>query len=87
MPDPNTLATIKDLVVEHVEPIDSVDELADDAVLRDLGMDSMSALNLMLDLEEEFDVQFPEELLTDETFRSAASLAEAIEMLRLEQVV
>lgn len=87
MPDPNTLATIKDLVVENVEPIDSVDELADDAVLRDLGMDSMSALNLMLDLEEEFDVQFPEELLTDETFRSAASLAEAIEMLRLEQVV
>lgn len=84
MPDPNTLATIKDLVVENVEPIDSVDELADDAVLRDLGMDSMSALNLMLDLEEEFDVQFPEELLTDETFRSAASLAEATEMLRLE---
>lgn len=87
MPNPDTLAIVKDLVVEHVALVHSVDKLVDDAVLSELGMDSMSAFNIMLDLEEEFDVQFPEELLTYETFRSPASLAEAIEMLSLDKVL
>jgi acyl carrier protein len=51
------------------------------ADLRDLGLDSMGAIDLLLDLEQAFDVVFPDELLTDETFRSVRSLAAALQTL------
>jgi acyl carrier protein len=47
-----------------------------------LGLDSMSALTLLLELEEIFDISFPDSLLSATTFRSANSLDNAIQMLR-----
>jgi acyl carrier protein len=47
-----------------------------------LGLDSMSALTLVLELEEIFDISFPDSLLNATTFRSAKSLENAIELLR-----
>jgi acyl carrier protein len=47
-----------------------------------LGLDSMSALTLLLELEEIFDISFPDSLLHATTFRSAKSLENAIQMLR-----
>jgi acyl carrier protein len=51
-----------------------------------LGLDSMSALTLLLELEEIFDVSFPDSLLNATTFRSAKSLENAIQMLRKERI-
>jgi acyl carrier protein len=42
--------------------------------LRDLGLDSMSAIELVLNIEMVFDVVFPDELLVAETFDTLASL-------------
>ena len=75
------LATLKDFVVEHIEALESIDDVADDSELSDLGLDSMSALNLLLDIEDEFDVQFPEEYLTPEVFSTPSSLERAIRTL------
>ena len=50
----------------------------DTALLPDLGLDSMSAIELVLALEEAFGVQFPEELLVRETFATLASLESAV---------
>ena len=50
-----------------------------------LGLDSMSALTLILELEEIFDISFPDSLLNATTFRSAKSLENAVEMLRKER--
>ena len=47
-----------------------------------LGLDSMSALTLLLELEEIFDISFPDSLLNATTFRSAKSLENVIQMLR-----
>jgi acyl carrier protein len=49
-----------------------------------LGLDSMSALTLLLELEEIFDISFPDSLLNATTFRSAKSLDNVIQMLRKE---
>ena len=49
-----------------------------------LGLDSMSALTLLLELEEMFDISFPDSLLDATTFRSANSLDNVIQMLRKE---
>lgn len=44
------------------------------ATLADLGLDSMTAIEVVLDIEETFDTHFPEELLVRETFATFASL-------------
>jgi len=43
-------------------------ELSDDADLFDLGMDSLSVVRLVIALEEELDLQIPEEDLSAEIF-------------------
>jgi acyl carrier protein len=50
-----------------------------------LGLDSMSALTLLLELEEKFGISFPDSLLNATTFRSATSLENVIQMLRKER--
>ncbi len=49
--------------------------------LPDLGLDSMSAIELVLALEEAFEVRFPEEVLVRETFATLASLAAVVSSL------
>jgi acyl carrier protein len=39
-----------------------------------LGLDSMAAVNLLLDIETAFGVQIPDDLLRAETFETLASL-------------
>ncbi len=52
--------------------------LAESADLYDAGMTSHASVNLMLALENEFDVEFPDELLTRSVFSSIASIKGAI---------
>jgi len=42
--------------------------------LRDLGLDSMTAIELVIDIEERFGAQFPEDLLVRETFATFGAL-------------
>jgi phosphopantetheine--protein transferase-like protein len=55
-----------------------VSELADDADLYAAGMTSHASVNLMLGLENEFDVEFPDRLLRRSVFESVASIREAL---------
>jgi acyl carrier protein len=50
-----------------------------------LGLDSMSALTLLIELEEIFDISFPDSLLNATTFRSTTNLENVIQMLRKER--
>ncbi len=47
------------------------------------GLTSFSTVTVMLALEEEFDVSFPDALLTRETFTSIASLSDALRGLQV----
>ncbi len=49
--------------------------------LDELGLDSMGAVNLLLDLEDSFEISFPGSLLTEETFSTAANLHKAVHSL------
>ena len=54
---------IRRIVKEHGRlPVD-VDELADDADLYQAGMTSHASVNVMLALEDAFDVEFPDRML------------------------
>jgi acyl carrier protein len=46
-----------------------------------LGLTSHASVNVMLALEDAFDIEFPEQMLRKGTFESIASIREAIEEL------
>lgn len=66
-------------------PID-VEAMADDANLYDAGLTSFASVQMMLAIEEEFDIEFPEEKLTRRTFASIANIAAAVSELTSESV-
>ena len=55
-----------------------VESLADDADLYAAGLTSHATVNLMLALEEAFDIEFPDRLLRRRTFSSVDAIAEAL---------
>lgn len=79
MSAPTFRTRIAELVLRHTRLHDgSIDPTRP---LRELGLDSMSAVNLLLDIEATFGITFPDELLTGEVFRTVESLADSVERL------
>ena len=69
---------IRELIRNHkIIPV-PVDTVGDDDDLYDLGMTSFASVQLMLALEEAFDIEFPEHMLNRKTFQSIASIDRSI---------
>jgi len=77
-----TAVDVPAIVRRHVPDAAVPIELANS--LGDLGLDSMSLVNLLLDLEESAGIVFPPEYLSDTTFATVESLARAVEELVAE---
>lgn len=75
-------ATIRKVLDEHGRLETSAADLADDADLYAAGMTSHASVNVMLGLEDELDVEFPDELLNRQTFGTIASIGAAVESLQ-----
>ena len=75
---------IREVVAAHARLQVDVATLDDDADLYEAGLTSLSTVNLMLALEERFDVEFLDRMLKRRTFQSIRSLAEAIGELKGE---
>lgn len=56
----------------------NVDSLAEDADLYAAGLNSHATVNLMLSLEEAFDIELPDRLLRRRTFASIRAISEAL---------
>lgn len=63
-----------------------VDGLSDQDNLFDAGMTSFGSVQLMMAIEEEFDIEFPNSLLTCKTFATLGGLIAAVEQLVSEKV-
>lgn len=72
---------IRPLVAEHARLLVDVNQLSDDSDLYEAGLTSLSTVNLMLALEDHFNVEFHDRMLGRKTFGSIRTLAEAIEQL------
>jgi len=78
------IARIRALLMENETiPVD-FSAISDDANLYDAGLTSFASVQLMLAIEEEFDIEFPENKLTRRTFSSIASIAAAVSELIAE---
>jgi acyl carrier protein len=75
---------IRRIIRDHGRlPVD-VDELADEADLFQAGMTSHASVNVMLALEDAFDIEFPDHMLKRSVFESVASIRAALEELSAE---
>jgi acyl carrier protein len=74
--------SIREIVAAHARLRVDVATLDDDADLYEAGLTSLSTVNLMLALEERFDVEFTDKMLKRRTFQSISSLSEAISELK-----
>ena len=63
-----------------------VDVLAVDADLYEAGLTSHATVNLMLALEEAFDVEFPDRLLRRRTFSSVNAIAQSLAEISAHKV-
>jgi acyl carrier protein len=56
-----------------------------DMDLAQLGLDSMTAVAVLLDMEKTFGIRFPDDMLVEGTFRTAGNLKKAVEQLRQQK--
>ena len=74
---------IRSIIRDHARlPVD-VQTLADDADLYQAGMTSHASVNVMLALEDRFDVEFPDHMLKRSVFESIAAIASALKELQV----
>ena len=66
------------LLTENAHLAVDPSSLEDHADLYRAGMSSLSTVNLMMALEEEFGVEFPDDMLQPSTFQSVASIRSAL---------
>jgi acyl carrier protein len=73
---------IRRVLREHARlPVD-VDTLDDQADLFRAGMSSHASVNVMLALEDAFDIEFPDSMLKRSVFESVAGIDAALQQLR-----
>jgi acyl carrier protein len=77
---------IRTLLAAHARLLVPVAQLDETSDLYEAGLTSLSTVNLMLALEEHFDVEFTDRMLARKTFASIRSLSDAIAELRGESV-
>jgi len=73
---------VRDILAQHGRLAVPLDELLDDSDLYHAGLTSLATVGLMLALEEEFDIEFPDSMLSRKTFGSIESIVDAIEVLQ-----
>jgi acyl carrier protein len=72
------LAAVRKIVGQHGRLSVSIDTLKDDSDLYDAGLTSLATVNVMLALENHFDIEFPDSMLSRKTFASLENIAEAV---------
>ncbi|MBQ0937180.1 acyl carrier protein [Ideonella paludis] len=72
---------IRAILAKHGKLSQDAAALAADADLYAAGMTSHASVNVMLALEGEFDIEFPDHLLTRAVFSSVAAIQAAVEEL------
>jgi acyl carrier protein len=73
---------IRQAISDHARLGVDVATLSDDADLYQAGMTSHASVNVMLALEDAFDIEFPDRMLRRSVFESVASIGAALTELQ-----
>ncbi len=80
----NLNVEIRRVLRDHARLSVDVDSLDDRADLFQAGMSSHASVNVMLALEDAFDVEFPDQMLKRSVFESVVGIASAIGELQAQ---
>lgn len=72
---------IREILADHARLPVEVETLGDDDDLFQAGMTSHASVNVMLALEDSFDIEFPEPMLRKSTFESISAIRTSIGQL------
>ncbi|HET9932839.1 MAG TPA: acyl carrier protein [Polyangiaceae bacterium] len=72
---------IRNILKQHARLSTDVAALTDDSDLYQAGMTSHASVNVMLALEAEFDIEFPDNMLKRGVFESISAMSEAVAKL------
>jgi acyl carrier protein len=78
-------ADIRRVLGEHARLPVGVDSIGENADLFAAGMSSHASVNVMLALEDTFDIEFPDQMLKRSVFESISGIAAAITELQARQ--
>ena len=76
--------TIREVLAAHARLAKGADTIGADDDLYEAGMTSHASVNVMLALEDAFDIEFPDELLRRSTFQSITNIDTAVSGLLAE---
>ncbi len=76
---------IREVLKKHGRLSGDIDAIPAEADLYEAGMTSHASVNVMLGLEDAFDIEFPDRMLTRGAFESIAAIAGAVSELREEE--
>ncbi len=71
-------AAIRVILLKHGRLATGANSIAADADLYQAGLSSHASVNVMLALESEFDIEFPDRMLKRSVFATIASIREAV---------
>jgi acyl carrier protein len=72
---------IRAIIRNHARLASNIDTVSDDADLYQAGMTSHASVNVMLALEGELDIEFPDRMLRRGVFESISAIQAAVEEL------
>ncbi len=72
---------VREIVQRHGGIAGDIARLSETSDLYEAGMTSFASVDLMLGLEEAFDIEFPDAMLTRKTFASLRAIADAVATL------
>lgn len=79
--DPSLEARIRLVLKQHGRLARDADQLGRDDDLYQAGLSSHGSVNVMLALEAEFDLEFPDRLLTRSSFQSVGAIGASLSEL------
>jgi acyl carrier protein len=77
---------IRKLIADRKVIAVDINSLSDSADLYEAGLSSFASIQFMLALEDAFDVEFPERMLTRKTFASIEAIDRSLSELLTERV-
>lgn len=75
---------IRQAIAEHARISVEISRISDDADLYEAGMTSQASVNVMLALEDAFDVEFPDRMLTRSVFQTIEAIQAALTELEVD---
>jgi len=72
---------VRDILTQHGRLSSPVDQLQDTSDLYNAGLTSLATVGLMLALEDQFNIEFPDNMLSRKTFASIEYVVDAVQKL------